>query len=268
MSPIDTHHLVSTGFVLSGNSLDVEAVTQALELDPTAASGPVETARMADGTPFIREAFWSLNFEKEATASTEPGLRRLLEILWPKRADILRQRELFELEVTFYSNVTIKEGYLGHPVCLLEPKTLERMSYFEPEYSVDVFDYREECGGSWLKSLEDVSYEESALPLISVRLSLENDRLEGRPGTEISPVGISGSREERADDLDEVMAAFLAQNPGSGLGEAPIGKGSRYLRASVLIHENRPLYRLSAETLKSLRGIGCGFILEIFDFAD
>ncbi len=134
---------VTTFFVLKDQRLDPSEVTERFGLKPTKwCAESVRTATIVpSGEPYFRHPFWRLELTKEAVDSTDVGLQRLLDILWPKRGAIVELLAETGWTPIFGTNVTTTHD---HPVYELSADTIERLAFFRGEYLLDVFDYSED----------------------------------------------------------------------------------------------------------------------------
>ncbi len=76
----------------------------------------------------------------ETLDSTDDGLRRLLERLWPRREQVRQLLRETGWKAMFGTTVTITEA---RPVYELSGDTIQRLAFFEAEYTLDVFDFSE-----------------------------------------------------------------------------------------------------------------------------
>ncbi len=130
---------ITTFFAIGGEAVVPAECTARIGLEAT--DSCAESVRrgtlVPSGEPHFRHPFWCLELTKEALDSTDDGLRRLLERLWPRRE---RVRELLRetgWKAMFGSTVTINEA---RPVYELSADTIRRLAFFEVEYGLDIFD--------------------------------------------------------------------------------------------------------------------------------
>ena len=88
----------------------------------------------------MRRPYWSFGFKKERGDAIDEELSRLLDLLWPRRREILALVERRTLTPSFSSSISIHEN---RPLYCLSPETLERLAHFRAEYCMDIFDYSE-----------------------------------------------------------------------------------------------------------------------------
>lgn len=129
--------LITTTFVITGANLDPADCTRSIGLEPTdVCAEPKVTGRLVpSGEPYVRKPYWSIELKKQQSYSTDEELKRLLDLLWPKRAEIVGYLEATGYEATFTSSVTIHED---RPLYELSAETLKRLAYFDVEWVLDV----------------------------------------------------------------------------------------------------------------------------------
>lgn len=138
----DVAPYISSIFVITGMELRPNECTTALNLIPTdfCAEAKLTGLMMPSGEPFRRKPFWSIDFVKQRSYSVDDELNRLIDVLWPRRREIVRFLKTTSNEAAFVTNVTI---YHDRPRYELSPRTLQRLAYFGCEWGLDIFDFRE-----------------------------------------------------------------------------------------------------------------------------
>lgn len=107
----DPSPLVTSQFVLEDDHLDLEACTRAIGKAPTRSSAErsIRGHHVQSGKVNIRKPYWILEIEKEPSYSTDEGMLKLLDLLWPRRKEIAALLRLKRYDAGFNTNVTIYE---------------------------------------------------------------------------------------------------------------------------------------------------------------
>ena len=128
---------ITTTFVISGADLDPAGCTRRIGLEPTdvCAEAKVTGRLVPSGEPYVRKPYWSIEFPKQKSYSTDEGLTRLLDLLWPKRVQIVEYLGQTGYKAAFVSSVTIEED---RPLYELSAETLKRLAYFNVGWGLDV----------------------------------------------------------------------------------------------------------------------------------
>ncbi len=133
---------ITTFFVIEGEGVVPAECTARIGLEAT--SSRAESVRretlVPSGEPHILPPYWRLELTKEALDSTDDGLRNLLERLCPRREQVRELLRETGWKAMFGTTVTITEA---RPVYELSGDTIQRLAFFEAEYTLDVFDYSE-----------------------------------------------------------------------------------------------------------------------------
>jgi len=128
---------ITTTFVITGEDLDPADCTRRIGLEPTdVCVEPKVTGKLVpSGEPYVRKPYWSVELKKQSSYSTDAELKKLLDLLWPKRAPIVAYLKATGYEATFVSSVTIEED---RPLYELSAETLKRLAYFNVEWGLDI----------------------------------------------------------------------------------------------------------------------------------
>ena len=138
MDSADPRPLITSTFAIEGDTLDPEEVTRLIGVEPTE-TGLIGMKRSA-GRPDAPTSYWWLKIRKQPDYDIEPGIARILDILWPQREKVVRFLRGSDFAAIFTTGVSI---YQDRPIYSLGPDTLRRLSYFDVRYCIDIFDYTE-----------------------------------------------------------------------------------------------------------------------------
>jgi hypothetical protein len=136
----ETRPLITSFFAIGDINLDPDECTRLVGLNPTTTSQAIPKGFLPNGKVRIKDATWSIRFDKEPVWGIDEGLHRILDILWPQRDRVVEFLGTTGFSALFGTNVTI---HASRPLYSLSPKTIRRMSFFGLEYLFDIFDYSE-----------------------------------------------------------------------------------------------------------------------------
>jgi hypothetical protein len=137
----DPSPLITTLFYLEGDQLDPKLCTEALGVEPTAfdsSSALRPGVWVPSGRPNIRLPYWKLKLTKEKSYNIDEPLKRLLDMIWPRREAVIELIRETGYEASFTTTVTI---YVDPPRYSLSGNILERLGFFGFDYGLDIYDY-------------------------------------------------------------------------------------------------------------------------------
>jgi len=131
--------LVDSCLCIAGFDFDVEACTRAVGLEPTRVwrQKHDHIKRSAPGLPTTN---WLVETGKQPCYDISDSVQQILNIVVPKRQEILSFAAANSLSVEFITKVVITED---RPVYELRPEVLRELAPFSVSYSLDIYDYSE-----------------------------------------------------------------------------------------------------------------------------
>jgi hypothetical protein len=90
--------------------------------------------------PPVKQSTWRVECKNRRIQSIDEGIREVLDIVWPHRAEIRKVLSELKLSATFISYVRIHD--LGVVYEIL-PQTLARMADLGAEWAMDLYDSSE-----------------------------------------------------------------------------------------------------------------------------
>jgi len=130
---------LTTSLILSGEDFDFEDCSSQIGLQSTKVWHP-PSKRIADAFD-LPKSTWSFAIEKSSHDSVDTALQELLETVWPLRNKIRDFAQKNSLQISFVCTVTILSE---RPVYELSSETMAKLSWFNADFSMDIFDYSEE----------------------------------------------------------------------------------------------------------------------------
>ena len=134
----DAAPLITTAFGIWGDQLDPTECTRITGLEPTEVE--IKGQPRPGGRPPVPVTNWGITLEKRRSFSIDQPLVELLDLLWPRRSNLLEFLSTHDVSSIFFSTITI---YEERPEYCLSPDTLRRLSYFKTQYCLDIFNYSE-----------------------------------------------------------------------------------------------------------------------------
>jgi hypothetical protein len=270
---------ITTVFWIQGDELDPNLCTEEVGIPPTD-SGTKGQLRPGKRPP-VPHSYWEVALRREPRLSTEDGLVKLLDLLWPVREKIRRFVHERPVAAGFGSWVTIRHDL---PQYRLSLPTLSRLTFFNVKYDMDINRY------DWMSHVPDIQSTAActvdSLPVAATGLSIEGETLDaerlvlslalpktievklaGRSRRSVPAVVIElGKR--RPFTIDQCVSELLdilwphRELISRALAEAA---ATGALMLSVWIHKERPVYSLSADSLQRLAELGVAYQLEVYD---
>jgi len=131
--------LVRTFFVITGAGLVPSEVTQATGLTPTRTRHDTRfVGKPPDGEALYRYPEWIIERGRTASVDTDEEVHELLEVIWPRRQEIMAFLEQSGFEAGF--GTTIRH-FGWQPLISLTHESLEKLAYFKIRYTVDIFNF-------------------------------------------------------------------------------------------------------------------------------
>jgi hypothetical protein len=130
----DLPPLMSAWFVVTGMKFHPNDCTAHFGVEPTEASREGE-ARLGK-RPTVRYSSWRLKTKKTRLRHTDEALQLLLNLIWPKRRQIMNFVKENDLKITITLCLTghSKRNFLYD----FSPRTLTQLSFFKAPLTLDI----------------------------------------------------------------------------------------------------------------------------------
>ena len=127
---------LKTYFCISGWDFDPAMVTSAIGLEPSKVWKQKHEHLLHRKD--IANTCWSLGREKQRNYSVSEAVDEVLDLIWPKRAEIKKFVMNDSFDVGIDCSVTIWED---RPVYELSAKVIKRLADLGCEFGLDIYDY-------------------------------------------------------------------------------------------------------------------------------
>ena len=137
-APNDPRPLITSGFSIAGKDLDPDRCSLLIGMEATEV-GHIGEKRRPESLVALRTSFWEISVPKMASDEIDACLKKVIDILWPKRERVMEflEKEQFD-EAGFFTIVSI---HADRPLYEISADTLRRLSYFQTSYTIDINDY-------------------------------------------------------------------------------------------------------------------------------
>jgi len=128
--------LITTEFYVAGDSLDPDACTRDLGIEPT----EIWRQKRPDLIPRtdLSAVSWIIRISKRPYYSVDEAVAEILDVIWPARQSVQEFVSKNAVDVGINCNVTIA---VDRPVYELSRRTIERLADIGCEFGLDIFDY-------------------------------------------------------------------------------------------------------------------------------
>ena len=127
---------LKTYFCISGRDFDPAMVTSAIGLEPSEVWKQKHEHLLHRKD--IPNTCWSLGREKQQNYSVSEAVDEVLDLIWPKRAEIKKFVMHDSFDVGIDCSVTIWDD---RPVYDLSAKVIKRLADLGCEFGLDIYDY-------------------------------------------------------------------------------------------------------------------------------
>jgi hypothetical protein len=129
--------LVDSCLCIAGFDFDVEACTRAIGLAPTRVWRQ-KRDHIRTSHPDILTTNWLIETGKQPCYEISDSVQMVLNLVLPRRVEILNYCAANSLTVSFLTTVNIHEN---RPLYELRPEVLRELAAFDAPYALDIYDY-------------------------------------------------------------------------------------------------------------------------------